>query len=91
MIDPVALSRLKWHSRRGMLENDIVLTVFFERYEADLDATLAGGLASLLELVDGDLWDLIAARSELAPSVGAPVRSVLEMLRGCTTRPANSQ
>ena len=91
MIDPVALSRLKWHSRRGMLENDIVLTAFFERYEADLDATLAGGLASLLELADGDLWDLIAARCELAPGAGEAVRSVLDKLRGCTAQPANSQ
>ena len=90
MIDSVALSRLKWHSRRGMLETDLVLTAFFERHEAELDASLAGGLASLLELVDGDLWDLIASRCELGPGAGEAVHSVLEKLRECTAQPANS-
>ena len=90
MIDPIALSRLKWHSRRGMLENDLVLTAFFQRHEATLDAPAAHGLAALLELEDGDLWDLIAARCELAPDAGAAVHSVLEKLRQCTTQPAVS-
>jgi antitoxin CptB len=84
MIDRVALSRLKWHSRRGMLENDLVLSAFFERHESEIDATLADGLAALLDLADGDLWDLIAGRCELGPAAGAAVRSVLQKLRDCT-------
>lgn len=90
MIDPIALSRLKWHSRRGMLENDLVLTAFFRRHEAALDTSEARGLAALLALEDGDLWDLIAARSELAPDADRAVHSVLEKLRECTTQPAIS-
>ena len=83
MLDPIQLSRLKWSSRRGMLENDLVLTSFFERHGAELDTGLAAGLGSLLELVDGDLWDLIAGRAELGESASAAAREVLDKLRRC--------
>ena len=36
MIDATELSRLKWRSRRGMLENDLVMERFFEHHTADL-------------------------------------------------------
>jgi len=83
MLEPVELSRLKWRSRRGMLENDLVLTVFFERHERELDRSLASGLGNLLELPDGDLWDLISARTEPDARFGAPTRLVLDELRRC--------
>ena len=81
LLDRVALARLKWACRRGMLENDLVLNAFFERHGAEIDAPLAAGLKSLLDLPDGDLWDLIAERSELGADVDAPVRGVLDKLR----------
>jgi antitoxin CptB len=87
MLDSVSLSRLKWRSRRGMLENDLVLTTFFERRGAEIDQVIAAGLSTLLELDDGDLWDLIARRAEPGPAIGATARLVLEELRGCRPAP----
>ena len=44
MLDSVQLSRLKWSSSRGMLENYLVLATFFERHSGDLDASRVDGL-----------------------------------------------
>ena len=83
MLDPTQLSRLKWSSRRGMLENDLVLSTFFDRHAADLDAVSVDGLKALLELADGDLWDLIVNRADLGASASPAAHSVLTQLRNC--------
>ena len=80
-LDPVQLSRLKWRSRRGMLENDLVLTAFFERRGGEIDQEVAAGLATLLELEDGDLWDLVAGRAEPGAAMNRSARLVLDELR----------
>ena len=36
MLDSAALNRLKWRSRRGLLENDLFIERFFSRHEATL-------------------------------------------------------
>jgi succinate dehydrogenase flavin-adding protein (antitoxin of CptAB toxin-antitoxin module) len=55
---------LKWRSRRGLLELDLV----FERYWAgagrELDADRAAALEQLLLLPDNDLLDLVMGRAE---------------------------
>ena len=79
----VELSRLKWQSRRGLLENDLVLQSFFQRYESALTPDRVSGLNALLDLGDNDLWDLVASRSELAADAAAPMRDVLQLLRAC--------
>ena len=83
MLDSIQLSRLKWSSRRGMLENDLVLSTFFQRHSGDLDALRVEGLKVLLELADGDLWDLIVSRADLGASAGPGAHAVLGMLRKC--------
>ena len=83
MLDSVQLSRLKWSSRRGMLENDLVLGTFFDRHAGELDAVRVEGLKALLQLADGDLWDLIANRAELGASASAGAHEVLGLLRNC--------
>lgn len=76
------LSRLRWRSRRGLLENDLILERFFEQYgerlgEADID-----GLDALLELSDNALLDLLLERTEPEESVtGEDARRVLGWLR----------
>ena len=59
-MDALAMSRLKWKCRRGLLELDLVLHDFIENHlkENDLSA-----LNSLLELEDNDLWDIVSGRS----------------------------
>ena len=83
MLDATDLSRLKWRSRRGMLENDLVLQTFYERHERALDPVTVAGLKRLLELGDNDLWDLVAGRDELPSGSPAEMRDVLAMLRAC--------
>ena len=60
-MDALAMSRLRWKCRRGLLELDLVLHDFIENHlkEKDLSA-----LNSLLELEDNDLWDIVSGRSD---------------------------
>jgi len=83
MIDTTELSRLKWRSRRGMLENDLVMEKFFERYTAELTPQRVEGLQVLLELPDNDLWDLVAGRLELGTSAIPAAREMLGWMRDC--------
>jgi len=57
-------ARLRWRSRRGLLENDLILTRFLDRHEGDLSDDDVGALTLLLELSDNELMDVILARRE---------------------------
>ena len=70
--DPLRRARLRWRSRRGLLENDLILTRFLDRHEAALSDDDVGALTRLLELSDNDLMDLILSRNELAPELAGP-------------------
>ncbi len=81
-ITQAELSKLKWRCRRGLLENDIFLERFFERYEDTLTAGQAQALGRLMELGDNDLLDLLLRRREPQGDIStSEVRQVLEMLR----------
>ncbi len=77
-----ALSKLRWRSRRGLLENDLFIQKFFERHESRLTVGHARGLYALMDLSDNDLLDLLLRRKELPE---APFQEdaleVLNMLR----------
>ena len=60
------LGRLRWHSRRGLLELDLVFERFWRRHEQGLDLEQMMLLAELLELQDHDLWDMLCGRQEIA-------------------------
>ncbi|HYA65266.1 MAG TPA: succinate dehydrogenase assembly factor 2 [Burkholderiaceae bacterium] len=78
----VTLRRLRWRARRGMLENDILLGRFFDRYAATLETSALGALERLLDLPDGQLFDLVLGREELQGALDcATVRELLSMLR----------
>ena len=80
--DPVAMRRLKWRARRGLLENDIIISRFLEHRgdRLGLDAVLA--FEDLLELPDNELLDLLLARTELPPSLDRPtMQDLLAQLR----------
>ncbi|MEI8169773.1 MAG: succinate dehydrogenase assembly factor 2 [Rhodoferax sp.] len=85
LIDERALSKLKWRCRRGLLENDIFIERFFNRFETVLTVNQAQGLSALMELSDNDLLDLHLARKSLeqvdASLVCKDVSEVLSMLR----------
>jgi antitoxin CptB len=58
------LYRLKSDARRGLLENDLILRRFFERYGAQLSAEEGKVLSQLLALEDNDLMDLLIGRKD---------------------------
>jgi antitoxin CptB len=85
LISARELSKLKWRCRRGLLENDIFIARFFEKFSASLTVKQAQGLNVLMELSDSDLLDLNLARKSLAQIDTSLVRDdvseVLCMLR----------
>lgn len=58
------IGRLKWHSRRALLELDIILQRFWAEREDNLDDRSAAALTRLLAMEDHDLWDLVSGRAE---------------------------
>jgi antitoxin CptB len=82
MVDAEALNRLKWRSRRGLLENDLFVERFFRRHSATLTERNATGLQALMELADPDLLDLFLARQEPQGGLDCPaVHEVLALIR----------
>lgn len=82
MLATETLNRLKWRSRRGMLENDLFVTRFFARHEHRLTQRHAVGLQSLMELADNDLLDLLLARRSPQGALDrAEVHEVLSLMR----------
>jgi antitoxin CptB len=72
-------SRIRWRCRRGMLENDIVLTRFLDERGDTLSEEEADLLVRLLDLPDNELWDVIAGRAE-APDPS--LQPLVAQLRG---------
>jgi succinate dehydrogenase flavin-adding protein (antitoxin of CptAB toxin-antitoxin module) len=70
-LDAVALERLKWRSRRGLLELDLV----FQRYWRANGGSMADGEAKALErllaLPDNDLLDLVMGRATARDALAA--------------------
>lgn len=91
----VRTEKLRWHSRRALLELDLVFQRFWRRQPDILEEGQAAQLERLLALEDHDLWDLLSGRCAnddltvqdmvvlLRQSAGngsdAPVRNVPDM------------
>ena len=63
---PERWNRIQWRCRRGMLENDLVLTRFLAARGAAMTEDEIAMLDRLLDLPDNELWDLIAGRAGAA-------------------------
>lgn len=63
--DPVRRARLRWRGRRGLLENDLIVTRFLDAHEETLTDDEVEAFSILMELPDNDLLDLLLARNEL--------------------------
>ena len=63
-MDARRLARIRWRCRRGLLENDLILTRFLDAKGSTLTEEQVAMLDMLLALTDNELWDLIAGRSE---------------------------
>ena len=77
-------ARLRWRARRGLLENDLMLTRFLDAHEASLTDADVGLLHELLALTDNELLDLLLQRSAPAQELDRPeVRALLQRIQSC--------
>lgn len=80
--DPAKRARLRWRSRRGLLENDLILTRFLDAHEETMSDEEVDALTRLLELVDNDLMGLLLGQREPDEGLALPhVNALLARLR----------
>jgi antitoxin CptB len=80
--DPIKRARLRWRGRRGLLENDLLITRFLDRYEESLSNGEVDAFSRLMELGDNDLMSLLLSRSQPSGEVDLPqVHSLLARMR----------
>jgi antitoxin CptB len=76
-----ALSKLRWRCRRGLLENDLFIERFFNRYATHITVGQARGMYILMDLSDNDLMDLFMKRKPLGADIESEeVSEVLTLL-----------
>jgi antitoxin CptB len=81
LLDERALSKLRWRCRRGLLENDLFIERFFNRYPS-LTSPQGEAMSRLMDLSDNDLLDLFLARKEPEGELDQPeVHALLTLLR----------
>jgi antitoxin CptB len=74
--------RLRWRARRGLLENDLIVSRFLDREGDRLDVTEVLALEALLDLPDNELLDLLLARKDPQGALdNNAVRSLLRRMR----------
>ena len=80
--DPVNRARLRWRARRGLLENDLILTRFLDAHETSLSDEEVDAFSRLMELSDNALMDLLMAKKQPEAEVDLPhVRALLLRLQ----------
>jgi len=82
MADDIELNRLFWHSRRGMLELDVLLVPFVREVYAGLDAEDQARFRKLLECEDQDMFGWFMQREEPAdPDLRRMVNMILDRVQ----------
>lgn len=75
-------ARLRWRARRGLLENDLVITKFLDQFETQLTATDVSALSHLFDMGDNDLLDVLLGRTELSGEYDTPdLRRLVAQMR----------
>jgi len=78
MTEVQSFGRLRWHSRRGMLELDLVLERFWQRHGETLSTEQAMLLEQVLLLEESDLWNTVCGRQD----IGDPrLQGIIGLLR----------
>ena len=73
-------NRLRWRCRRGMLENDLILTRFLDARGDAITEQEVAALDILLDMSDNELWDLLSGREEPADATVAPLLERLKAI-----------
>ncbi|AEE67607.1 Flavinator of succinate dehydrogenase [Bordetella pertussis] len=75
-------ARLRWRARRGLLENDLIITRYLDACEDQLTDEDVTALTQLFELGDNDLLDLLLARKEPEGALDTPrLRAIIDRMR----------
>ena len=74
----IRTEKLRWASRRALLENDLVLQRFWQRQPEVLEERQAALLERLLAMEDHDLWELLSGRRDADDPA---VQDLVELLR----------
>ncbi len=61
-VDDRRLDRLRWKARRGLLENDLLLSKFLHAELTKLSDSELNTLDQLLQMGDNDLLDILMGR-----------------------------
>ena len=77
-MDERTLERLKWRSRRGLLELDLVFERFWAGPGREMEAQEAAAMERLLALPDNDLLDMVMGRAQARD---AGIARLVEKLR----------
>ena len=73
MQENLELKKMYWHSRRGMLELDLILVPFAESVLPDLSETMQQAYAELLREEDQDLFQWLVKKQPVPDSRLQPI------------------
>ena len=77
-MDAAAVERLKWRSRRGLLELDLVFQRYWKANGGSMADDEAQALERLLLLPDNDLLDLVMGRAKARDAASAALVAKLK-------------
>lgn len=82
LMTALELRQLHWRSRRGLLENDLLIEKFFANHGSTLTVAQGKAVTALMNLADNDLLDLLLRRKEPDGATDTPaIRDVLALMR----------
>lgn len=79
-LDDLERARLRWRARRGLLENDLIITRFLDMYEHELTDEDVLSLSKFFLIDDNNMLDLLLGRTELE-SEDANMHRLLALMR----------
>jgi antitoxin CptB len=81
-LDPLKRARLRWRARRGLLENDLILTRYLDANEENMTDSEVEALTRLMEISDNDLMGLLLKRSEPTGEIDTPsIHALIQKIR----------
>ena len=81
-LSELEFNRLRWRSRRGMRELDLLLLPFFDEVFSELESNEQQAFIKLLEQEDPDLWDWFSRKSESDnPELAELVKKILDRVQ----------
>ncbi|MDF0606706.1 succinate dehydrogenase assembly factor 2 [Neisseriaceae bacterium TC5R-5] len=78
--DPLELKRIRWRSRRGLLELDLVLSKFFASHFDLLQPVQIDAYRRLLDLPDTDFLDVVNGKADLEDAEEMAIVALLRAL-----------